>query len=156
MVIPAPRLQRVVLVAILDRDRGTVLLSDQEGSWSPMACPAADPDHSSAHAANYARALGIPTVHIGAVVGRIWASMPAAASGGRIERQLLLTIPDEPLSSADLGRISTLGHARPTRWWSPAELRRDAVRVLPSELPDVVDGYWEGWLPDGPLTLAWD
>lgn len=155
MVIPAPRLRRVVLVALLDRQRRTVLLTDQEGAWSPVACHATRPGHSSAYAVNYVKTLGIPPVRIGAVVGRIWASMPAAASGRRIERQLLLAISDDPLPAAFEPHFSTLGRNQSTRWWTPDQLRRDAVPVLPKELPDVVDGYWDGWLPDGPLTLDW-
>nr|WP_234312564.1 hypothetical protein [Streptomyces seoulensis] len=39
------------------------------------------------------------------------------------------------------------------RWWSTAQLRDAGVRVEPDSLPLLMDGYWEGWLPDGVIAL---
>ncbi|MEV5784295.1 hypothetical protein AB0L42_25275 [Streptomyces sp. NPDC052287] len=39
------------------------------------------------------------------------------------------------------------------RWWSTAQLRYAGVRVEPDTLPLFMDGYWEGWLPDGEVSL---
>ncbi|WP_406838055.1 hypothetical protein ACICHK_20625 [Streptomyces sp. AHU1] len=39
------------------------------------------------------------------------------------------------------------------QWWTTAELRRSGERVEPAELLDFMDGYWEGWLPDGEISL---
>lgn len=41
-----------------------------------------------------------------------------------------------------------------TRWWSLAELA--AVTTRPTDLALVIQGYWEGWLPDGPLSVDWE
>ncbi|MFE1289566.1 hypothetical protein [Streptomyces sp. NPDC058751] len=39
------------------------------------------------------------------------------------------------------------------QWWTTAELRSSGERVEPAELLDFMDGYWEGWLPDGEISL---
>ncbi|WP_405728574.1 hypothetical protein OG607_26815 [Streptomyces sp. NBC_01537] len=98
--------------------------------------------------------MGSAGVRYGAVVGHVWASEPQSPSGIRIERRLLLVIPASPLDTDAVRNLAENGPL-PARWWTPVELRESGVRVAPPELPDVVDGYWDGWLPDGPLTLDW-
>ncbi|MEU9149099.1 hypothetical protein AB0D59_00750 [Streptomyces sp. NPDC048417] len=39
------------------------------------------------------------------------------------------------------------------RWWTTAELRSARAVVEPAELLDFMDGYWDGWLPDGEISL---
>ncbi|MFE0739109.1 NUDIX domain-containing protein [Streptomyces sp. NPDC058855] len=39
------------------------------------------------------------------------------------------------------------------QWWTTAELRSARVLVEPAELLDFMDGYWDGWLPDGEISL---
>lgn len=39
------------------------------------------------------------------------------------------------------------------RWWTVAGLRSARALVEPVELPDFMDGYWDGWLPDGEISL---
>ncbi|EHN72328.1 hypothetical protein SMCF_8249 [Streptomyces coelicoflavus ZG0656] len=39
------------------------------------------------------------------------------------------------------------------RWWNTAALRRSGAAVEPETLPLLLDGYWEGWLPDGVVCL---
>lgn len=39
------------------------------------------------------------------------------------------------------------------RWWTTAELRSAQALVEPAELLDFMDGYWDGWLPDGEISL---
>lgn len=39
------------------------------------------------------------------------------------------------------------------RWWTSAQLRADDAVVAPAVLPDFIDGYWDGWLPDGEISL---
>jgi ADP-ribose pyrophosphatase YjhB (NUDIX family) len=38
-------------------------------------------------------------------------------------------------------------------WWTTAELRSEREPVEPAELLDFMDGYWDGWLPDGEISL---
>lgn len=38
-------------------------------------------------------------------------------------------------------------------WWTTTELRSDRALVEPAELLDFMDGYWDGWLPDGEISL---
>ncbi|MFF0110742.1 hypothetical protein [Streptomyces hirsutus] len=40
-----------------------------------------------------------------------------------------------------------------TQWWTTAELRSARVPVEPVQLLDFMDGYWDGWLPDGEIPL---
>ncbi|MFD3572552.1 hypothetical protein [Streptomyces sp. NPDC058644] len=39
------------------------------------------------------------------------------------------------------------------RWWTTANLRKERAAVEPVQLLDFMDGYWEGWLPDGEISL---
>ncbi|WP_094222745.1 hypothetical protein [Streptomyces diastatochromogenes] len=39
------------------------------------------------------------------------------------------------------------------RWWTTAELRSAEVTPDPVQLLDFMDGYWDGWLPDGAISL---
>ncbi|MFD7224496.1 hypothetical protein ACFV9P_26320 [Streptomyces sp. NPDC059892] len=94
-------------------------------------------------------------VRYGDVVGHVWASQPRRAPGTRIERRLLLAIPQTPFPPGSARRIAS-GCPRRARWWTPDQLRECAAPIQPAELPDIVDGYWDGWLPDGPLTLDWN
>ncbi|MBB5122739.1 hypothetical protein AF335_05030 [Streptomyces eurocidicus] len=40
-------------------------------------------------------------------------------------------------------------------WRSPDELRRPGRAMVPAELADIAEGYWDGWLPDGHHTTDW-
>ncbi|MER5462871.1 hypothetical protein ABT010_19745 [Streptomyces sp. NPDC002668] len=40
------------------------------------------------------------------------------------------------------------------RWWAVAALRSEQVAVAPAQMLDLVDGYWEGRLPDGEVSLV--
>ncbi|WP_037614859.1 hypothetical protein [Streptomyces aureus] len=53
------------------------------------------------------------------------------------------------------GRPSAIrfAFAPEAEWWTTAELRRSGEQVEPAELLDFMDGYWEGWLPDGEISL---
>lgn len=39
------------------------------------------------------------------------------------------------------------------QWWTTAQLRAERLLVEPVALADFIDGYWEGWLPDGEIAL---
>ncbi|MFF7601058.1 NUDIX hydrolase [Streptomyces mirabilis] len=39
------------------------------------------------------------------------------------------------------------------RWWTTTELRLAGALVEPADLLDFMDGYWDGWLPDGEISL---
>ncbi|WP_406406585.1 hypothetical protein [Streptomyces sp. NBC_01643] len=40
------------------------------------------------------------------------------------------------------------------RWWEVSALRSEQAAVEPAQMLDLVDGYWEGWLPDGEISLV--
>jgi hypothetical protein len=153
--IPAPRLRRVVLVVLLDRRRRTALLVKWAGLWSPLAARVRGGSSYKEAADEAVRVrAGNVAMGYGAVVGHVWATKPEPRSGARIERRLLLATPVDPLSAGAVRRLAAVGPL-PARWWTPGELRESGVPVAPPELANVVDGYWDGWLPDGPLTLEW-
>jgi hypothetical protein len=151
--IPAPRLRRVLLMVLLERQRRAMLLVQWTGSWSPLAVRVTGGSSYVDVASETVRArLGNVSVRYGAVVGHLWASRPQPISGVCVERRLLLVIPSEPLSSQSVQRLADESPL-PLRWWTAEQLRSVEADVFPPELPNVVDGYWEGWLPDGPITL---
>ncbi|WP_277037135.1 hypothetical protein [Actinacidiphila oryziradicis] len=154
MVVPAPRLRRVALVVLLDRCRRTALLVQWAGAWAPLAGGVGFGSSYEVAAAAVARVrTGSAEVRYGAVVGHVWATGPAW-SGTRVERRLLLAVPAGPLDARAVRNLAEAGPL-PARWWTAAELRESGVPVRPPELPEVVDGYLDGRLPDGPLTLDW-
>ncbi|WP_329176845.1 hypothetical protein [Streptomyces sp. NBC_01477] len=140
-------------MALLERHSRTVLLVKWAGFWSPLAVRVGDGSSYVDAASAIVRAkLGDVPFRYGAVVGHLSASGPQSESGTRVERRLLLVIPPEPLSSVTVERLADHSPL-PVRWWTPGQLRKAEVSVFPPELPEVVDGYWDGWLPDGPLSL---
>lgn len=151
--IPAPRLRRVLLLLLLERSSRAMLLVQWRGSWSPLAVRVTGRSSYLNVASQTVHArLGNVPVRYGAVVGHLWASGPQPGSGVRVERRLLLGVPSEPLLSQSLQRLVDESPL-PLRWWTPEQLRSAEAGVLPPELPNIVDGYWEGWIPDGPITL---
>ena len=130
-----------------------MLLVQWAGAWAPLAMRITGRSSYQEVASQTVRArLGDVPVRFGAVVGHLWATGPQPGSGVRVERRLLLAVPSEPLPRQSLQRLvdeSTL----PLRWWTSEQLRSAEADVFPPELPDIVDGYWDGWIPDGPITL---
>lgn len=40
------------------------------------------------------------------------------------------------------------------RWWTLHALKSDQIQVEPPQLLDLLGGYWDGWLPDGEVSLV--
>lgn len=91
------------------------------------------------------RERGFPAVRIGAVVGRL----PAGAARP-VEEYVVLAAPACDRWPRDVRALM----APEARWWDTAALRRSGDAVEPETLPLFLDGYWEGWLPDGVISLA--
>ncbi|MFF3373512.1 hypothetical protein ACFYXF_11250 [Streptomyces sp. NPDC002680] len=88
--------------------------------------------------------LRTPGVRIGAVVGRL----PAGHDRDH-EEYLVLAAPPAAAWPDDVRARLAAG----ARWWSTAQLRAAGVPVEPGSLVLLIEGYWEGWLPDGEISL---
>ncbi|TLQ46359.1 NUDIX hydrolase [Streptomyces marianii] len=90
------------------------------------------------------RNLGLPPLRIAPVIGRIRAT---GADGP--ERFVVLVAP----ALAWPADVRVLLHPD-ARWWTVAQIRASQTPLDPPPLIDLIDGYWDGWLPDGPITLG--
>ncbi|KUO21562.1 NUDIX domain-containing protein [Streptomyces dysideae] len=88
--------------------------------------------------------LRLPALRIAAVTGRL-----PAFDQRRHEEYFVLVAP--AVRAWPCGVRLLL--APDVRWWTTAELRHGGARVEPEALLDLIDGYWEGWLPDGVISL---
>ncbi|MFF8843392.1 hypothetical protein ACF08N_11765 [Streptomyces sp. NPDC015127] len=91
------------------------------------------------------RRLGLPAVRIAPVVGRLFAIDDVEKRG--------CVVMALPLVGAWPRRPAQMLGPE-ARWWTVREARSGDAPVEPMELLDLVDGYWEGWLPDGEVSLA--
>ncbi|MEW2082179.1 hypothetical protein [Streptomyces sp. NPDC005283] len=90
------------------------------------------------------RRLQLPRVGLAPVVGRLFAIDDVEKCG-----YVVLVLPAAGHWKDKPGRM--LGPQ--ARWWAVAALRSERVAVEPAQMLDLVDGYWEGWLPDGETSL---
>ncbi|MFI7143096.1 hypothetical protein ACIBQ5_37020 [Streptomyces massasporeus] len=87
---------------------------------------------------------GASDLRIAPVVG----VLPAVGARRRTEYVVLV----RPAAAAwtDDMRALLEGSAR---WWTLDELQTKGVSVEPEILPLLLQGYWDGWLPDGEVSL---
>ncbi|MEU3280288.1 hypothetical protein [Streptomyces antibioticus] len=90
------------------------------------------------------RGLRLPALRIASVTGRL-----PASEERRCEEYFVLAAPAAGVWPCDVRVLLSPG----ARWWTTTELREADVRVEPNVLLDLIDGYWEGWLPDGVVSL---
>ncbi|WP_406400863.1 hypothetical protein OH805_17650 [Streptomyces sp. NBC_00879] len=91
------------------------------------------------------RRLQLPPVRIAPVVGRLFAVDDVDKRG-----YVVLVLPASGSWKDKPGRM--LGPN--ARWWTVSALGSERVAVEPPQLLDLVDGYREGWLPDGETSLV--
>lgn len=89
------------------------------------------------------------TVRWGTVVGRRWAPPPKGAPRVRVEEHVFLARISTPPASSTVAN-----HTSAAVTWTP---RTTLDGVLHEQHTDttatLVDGYLDGWIPDGPITL---
>ncbi|MFF9405998.1 NUDIX domain-containing protein [Streptomyces anandii] len=90
------------------------------------------------------RELRLRALRIAPVTGRLPASRDR-----RCEEYFVLAAPAAGGWPCDVRALLSPS----ARWWTTAELRDAEVQVEPQVLLDLIDGYWEGWLPDGVVSL---
>ncbi|MEV0908553.1 hypothetical protein [Streptomyces hokutonensis] len=114
-------------------------------SWTVPAVPMRPGEHYRLTTVRYLRhELRIPALRIAAVVGRL----PAGRDRDRVE-YLVLAAPPAAVWPHDVRARLASG----ARWWTTAQLRDAGVSVEPGTLTLLMEGYWEGWLPDGEISL---
>lgn len=91
------------------------------------------------------RRLQLPPVRIAPVVGRLFAIDDVEKRG-----YVVLVLPAAGSWNDKPGRMLRPG----ARWWRVSALRAEQAAVEPAQMLDLVDGYWDGWLPDGETSLV--
>jgi ADP-ribose pyrophosphatase YjhB (NUDIX family) len=145
--VPAPA--AVVRPVVIDRAEHRFLLSPVQlrcgDAWSVPTVPVRAGEPYRRTAVRYLRwETGLPCLRIAPVVG----VLPAIGGRQLVEYVVLAG----PVTEAWLEDVRVL-FGTDARWWSTAQLRDTGVRVEPDTLPLLMDGYWEGWLPDGEVSL---
>ncbi|MFE7607000.1 NUDIX domain-containing protein [Streptomyces celluloflavus] len=149
MTIPGPAPTACVRPVVIDPAARRFLLlpnpAVHPATWSVPTHPIR-PGESFRHAAaRHLRCeLHLPALRIAPVAGRL------PASGERQhEEYFVLVAPTGRAWPCDVCVLLAPG----ARWWATVELRHEGVLVEPEVLLDLMDGYWEGWLPDGVVSL---
>ncbi|WP_164251853.1 hypothetical protein [Streptomyces sp. S4.7] len=122
-----------------------LLLTPVGDVWAVPSIPIR-PGETSRRAAvrHLRRELRLPTVRIMPVIGRLEARRKPTGA-----QYVVLVAPAAGSWPTSVGRA--LGPA--TRWWTTESLRTANMIVEPVQLLDLMDGYREGWLPDGEIAL---
>lgn len=138
----------VVRPVLIDPARRFLLLPVRHRDakcWSVPVVPVRAGEPYRRTAVRYLRSLtGLPGLLITPVVGVL------PATGAR--RRIAYVVLARPVTGAWPQNAPALLGAG-ARWWSTAQLRDAGARVEPDTLPLLMDGYWEGWLPDGEVSL---
>ncbi|MFF6996056.1 hypothetical protein ACFY93_14085 [Streptomyces sp. NPDC008313] len=145
--VPAPA--AVIRPVVIDRAEHRFLLSPAQlrcgDAWSVPAVPVRAGEPYRRTAVRYLLwETGLPCLRIAPVVG----VLPAVGGRQRVE-YVVLARSETGVWPYDVRSLWSPG----ARWWNTAELRDTGVLVEPETLPLLMDGYWEGWLPDGEVSL---
>jgi hypothetical protein len=146
MTIPAPRLRRILRLVLADPERARFIVrfDRKSGMWALPAVAMGDGEGVHNAAARFLRALdrGLP-VRIGATMGR---RSTGSFSGSRSqERWLPVRLMGPPVPAVLFPAGAVVG-------WHPFHGGEVATEELRWAMT-LAQGYWEGWLPDGGITL---
>ncbi|MFD5410386.1 hypothetical protein ACFWCB_14155 [Streptomyces sp. NPDC060048] len=150
MTVPSARPRRIAHVLLLDRSLDRVLLSGKEDILSPPSVLLRPGQGYHKAAVEAARTWwGVDSLPIGRVTGHGWCGAPDQRTS---ERSLLMAslahLPEPVRSNLPEGPAGC-------RWWQLADLRQHPGPTSPVDLHLIIEGYWDGWLPDGPLSVDW-
>ncbi|MGW1225897.1 hypothetical protein [Streptomyces sp. NPDC002530] len=149
---PSLRPHDVAALALVDCSRAQVLLCDRTHFWQPphIAVRTGRSRHLAVRDAAR-RWWGLRHAQVASTVGIAWTRTPDLAGHPRAaDRRLLLVLlpPGIPRPHAGPGTQRMC-------WWSVEQLLAGEADTRPAELAAFVDGYLQGWLPDGQHGLAW-
>lgn len=154
MRLPGPRFSRLVtLVAIDDAQRVALFPQPAPSPWRwalPQCTVQPLEPYSQAAVRLAVHCFGDRDMRWGSVVGRRWAPPPAGTFPARVEEHVFIARagPSPPGGPAQAGRPDRIAVWTPRASLGPIlrEPHLDTTATL-------VDGYLDGWLPDGPITL---
>ncbi|MEV5199548.1 hypothetical protein [Streptomyces sp. NPDC053720] len=148
----SPQPRAVTALALVDRSRAEVLLCDHTLFWQPPLTEVCTGQSSRSAVRDAARHWwGLGHAPVAGTVGVPWTHPPAQADHPHaVKRRLLLVLlpPGTPRPCPGPG---TPGMS----WWPVARLLAGEAATRPAELAAFLDGYLQGWLPDGQHGLAW-
>ncbi|MGA5427875.1 hypothetical protein ACPCVL_13890 [Streptomyces koyangensis] len=145
--LPAPRLHRIAKVIAIDPTHRIALLPPEAGhpKWTLPQRPALLGDNYTDTAYRLCRDLfPVRPMRIGTVTGHRWASAPERATLRREERFHIVRVAAGSADEISGKNIFWTPRAALDLWLDHSEV--ETVKVL-------TDGYLDGWLPDGPITL---
>ncbi|MFJ7246340.1 hypothetical protein ACIQWA_17040 [Kitasatospora sp. NPDC098652] len=144
----APADPVVVRPVLLDSQHHQFLLVPAGGSRSLWCPPSFEALPGESYRSAVVRCLrhdrGLPTLDITPVVGLIRPGPDLPP----VQYIVLVREASPPWPDNMPGLLGPLA-----RWWTLQELKAGSVDVEPGELPILLEGYWDGWIPDGEITL---
>ncbi|MFJ9865399.1 hypothetical protein [Streptomyces sp. NPDC101165] len=144
-----PNGRDVVRPVVIDSPKRQLLLIPRDPAgdihWAVPTVPMRPGETCGRAAIRHLRHVAhLPTLRISPLIGRL------ARQDGREGAQYLAVVRPAAQNWPTPVRSALAPEAR---WWTTAELRTAQVFVEPAELLDFMDGYWDGWLPDGEIAL---
>ncbi|MBT2429724.1 hypothetical protein J7F02_30030 [Streptomyces sp. ISL-112] len=148
----APPPTAVVDLALVSSSPAQVLLHDHTSFWqSPQVRVNAGQSCRSAVRDAARRWWQLADPRIGDCVGVPWSRPPELPGRGPVERRRLVLV----LLPPGIPRPHAGPAATPASWWPVTRLVNGEVPTRPAELAVFLDGYLQGWLPDGQHALDW-
>lgn len=144
---PSPRYKRLAkLIAIDSAERIALLRHHPEHrTWAlPQRAVRFDETYGSAVARLCHSLLAAYPTRLGTVSGRRWAPAPQGHTRHAETRFYIIRVDAAPADEGPGGRTLWAPRAVVSLWLGRPDV--EVVSVL-------VDGYLDGWLPDGPITL---
>ncbi|WP_326766060.1 hypothetical protein OG978_17100 [Streptomyces sp. NBC_01591] len=145
--LPSPRFRRIAKLVAIDSAHRIALLPRRAGhrTWVlPQRCTRLDETYGNAVALLCQDLLASYPIRLGTVTGRRWAPAPEGLAPRAETRFYIVRVDAEPADEGPGGRALWAPRAVLGLWLGRPDI--ETVNVL-------ADGYLDGWLPDGPITL---
>lgn len=144
----------MVTLVVIDADEKVALIQWPDSNSAHWALPHGIvrlPESYAQAAARVAeRCFKGQPMRWGSVVGRRWAALPDGTSLVRVEERVFLARASRP----EFPKLLSAGRPDTGAQWTPRALLNHALQEPHADrTADLVDGYLDGWLPDGPITL---
>lgn len=156
MQLPGPRFHRTVTLVVIDAQERVALFPLFGSVHKRWTLPRA-PVRLVESYAEAALRLGTycfsgSVIRLGPVVGRRWASVTSSSLPRvRMEEHVFLTRAGAPLTSTP---IHGGGRSGLTVVWAARAMLSSLLKEPHLDnTATLIDGYLDGWLPDGPITL---
>lgn len=156
MHLPGPRFHRTVTLVVIDAQERVALFplfNSVHKRWTLPHTPVRPVESDAAAALRLGtRCFSGSVIRLGPVVGRRWATVPSSSLPRvRMEEHVFLTRARAPLASTSIHGGGRSGLA--VMWAARARLSSLLQEPHLDSTATLIDGYLNGWLPDGPITL---